>query len=85
MTRLWSRGTPIEVYQNGSDVPDRITWQGQTHHIAEVAKHWRVNADWWHGEPVSRDYYKLTTTSGLLIIVYQDLHAGAWYLQRLYD
>ena len=85
MTRLWSKGAPIVVFQNGSDLPDRITWQGQTHPVAEIAKQWRVNADWWRGAPVTRDYYKVTTTSGLLIIIYRDLHTGAWYLQRLYD
>jgi hypothetical protein len=53
--------------------------------VAEVAKQWRVDVDWWRGEPVTRDYYKLTTTTGLLVIVYRDLLTGAWYLQRLYD
>lgn len=85
MTRLWSKGTPIVVFQNGSDSPERLLWGGQTHPVAEIAKQWRVNVDWWRGEPVARDYYKLTTTSGLLLIIYCDLHSGAWYLQRLYD
>ena len=85
MTRLWPKGVPIVVFQNGSEVPDRITWQGQTHGVAEVAKRWRVDVDWWRGASTARDYFKLTTTTGLLIIIYQDLHTGAWYLQRLYD
>ena len=85
MTRLWSRGTPIVVYQNGSDSPERLIWGGQTHVVAEVAKQWRVNADWWRGEAVARDYYKLTTATGLLIIIYHDLQTGSWHLQRLYD
>ena len=85
MTRLWPKGDPIVVTQTGSAVPDRITWQGQTHPVAEVAKQWRVDVEWWRGAAVARDYYKLTTTTGLLVIIYQDLHSGAWYLQRLYD
>ena len=85
MTRLWPKGVPIVVSQNGSEVPDRITWQGQTHGVAEIAKRWRVSVDWWRGAAVARDYFKLATTTGLLIIIYQDLHTGAWYLQRLYD
>ena len=52
--------------------------------MAEIAKQWRVNADWWRGAPVARDYFKLATTTGLLLIIYRD-HTGAWYLQRLYD
>ncbi len=84
MTRLWSKGTPIVVFQNGSDSPERLIWGGQSHQIAEVAKQWRVDTDWWRGVLVARDYFKLVTTTGLLIIIYRD-HTGAWYLQRLYD
>ena len=84
MTRLWPKGDPIVVTQTGSAVPDRITWQGQTHPVAEIANQWRVNADWWRGAPVARDYFKLATTTGLLLIIYRD-HTDAWYLQRLYD
>ena len=53
--------------------------------MAEVAKRWRVDVDWWRGISTARDYFKLATTTGLLIIIYQDLQTGAWYLQRLYD
>ena len=85
MTRLWPKGTRIVVFQNGSEVPERIIWQGQTHDVADVAKYWRVNADWWRGESAARDYYKLTTTTGMLVIIYRDLHTSEWYLQRLYN
>jgi hypothetical protein len=27
----------------------------------------------------------LSTDTGLLVIIYQDLLSGEWYLQRLYD
>jgi hypothetical protein len=41
----------------------------------------------WIGgvEPTHRDYFKLTTTTGLLVIIYHDLIHDAWFLQRLYD
>jgi hypothetical protein len=84
MTRLWSKGVSI-VVQSGSDSPEHLIWQSQTHHVAAVVKQWRVNVDWWRGESVARDYYKVTTTTGLLLIIYRDLQTGAWYLQRLYD
>lgn len=84
MTRLWSKAMPI-VVQSGSDSPECLIWERQTHDVAAVVKQWRVGADWWRGEAVARDYFKLTTTTGLLIIIYRDLQTGAWYLQRLYD
>lgn len=65
-------------------MPGQFTWQGQAHPIANVAKRWRVHVDWWR-EPTHRDYFKLTTTTGLLVIIYHDLIHDAWFLQRLYD
>lgn len=84
MTRLWPDGDPIQVVGSSPDSPDRFIWQGQTHPVAEIAKRWRINADWWR-ESTRRDYFKLTTATGLLVIIYHDLNSDAWFLQRLYD
>jgi hypothetical protein len=40
--------------------------------------------EWWR-EGIRRDYFKLTTTTGLLVVIFHDLDTGDWYLQRLYD
>lgn len=68
----------------GSSPPARFSWQGQTHQVETIARQWRVHIDWWR-EPTWRAYYKLTTTSGLLVVIYHELPAGEWFLQRLYD
>jgi hypothetical protein len=39
---------------------------------------------WWRLR-LWRDYYKLVTDTGLLVIVYYDLLEGKWYLQQLFD
>ena len=82
MTRLWPKGIPIQV-QFDPD-PSRFTWQGQVHQVIDINKRWRVHTNWWLGR-VWRDYYKLTTHSGLLVIIYHDLQTDGWYLQRLHD
>lgn len=98
MTRLWSNGAtwgiglPIEVDTQNSanddsaiyEMPIFFTWQNQKHPVVEITKTWRVDIDWWR-ERVWRAYFKLRTETGLLVIIYQDLLSGAWYLQRLYD
>lgn len=84
MTRLWPEGSPIEVAGSNVEIPGQFTWQGQQHPVADIAKRWRVHVDWWR-EPTHRDYYKLTTTTGLLVIIYHDLIHDTWFLQRLYD
>lgn len=84
MTRLWPDGSPLDDVQLSTEQPRRFTWQGQPHPVAAIHKRWRIQADWWH-EATWRDYFKLSTATGLLVIIYHDLQTGEWYLQRLYD
>lgn len=84
MTRLWPEGTPIRVTTGSDDRPLRFTWRGQSHDIDAIAREWRVRTDWWRSS-AWRVYFKLTTASGLLVIIYRDLQTGEWFLQRLFD
>ena len=93
MTRLWPVGLPVTVTANGGDGsdgdveharPTGFTWQGQNHRVDEITREWRVDIDWWRGR-IWRAYFKLSTDTGLLVVIYQDLLSGEWYLQRLYD
>ncbi|MCB0163880.1 MAG: hypothetical protein KDI79_06635 [Anaerolineae bacterium] len=84
MTRLWSAGEPIDVQSDNLLTPQTFTWQRHHHQVQHVAKRWRVDQDWWRGR-IWREYFKLTTQTGLLVIIYRDLLTGEWFLQRLYD
>ena len=84
MSRLWPSGVGLAVTTGEDGIPQRLTWQGQAHEVAAVTRRWRVNVDWWRAR-IWRDYFKLTTRSGLLLVVYHDLQDDGWYLQRLYD
>lgn len=83
MTRLWAQGIAIRMELNDG-LPGRFVWERRTHPVLYVANHWRVDVAWWRWR-VWRDYWKLVTGTGLLVVVYQDLSGGGWYLQRLYD
>ena len=84
MTLLWPEGILIEVYSDTTATPQAFVWQEQVHHVYTVTNRWRVDQDWWQRQ-VWREYFKLTTQTGLLVIIYQDLLNKHWYLQRLYD
>ncbi len=84
MTRLWAIGVPITVQRDAMAGPQAFTWQGQIHQVQQVVKRWRVDQEWWQ-QRIWREYFKLSTQSGLLVIIYRDLLTGQWYLQRLYD
>lgn len=84
MTRLWPEGQEIDVERDEQGALLAFTWAQKTHRVEEMARHWWVDVGWWR-QRVWRAYYKLSTDSGLLVVVYEDLLDGGWYLQRLYD
>jgi hypothetical protein len=84
MTRLRGKGVPIEVTASEEGFPLRFTWRGETHLVGERVNSWRVDDRWW-AVHVWREYFKLITDTGLLVIIYHDMNADTWSLQRLYD
>jgi hypothetical protein len=84
MTYLWAGGDPIQVEVDERWGPVRFVWRARAHPVSEVTNRWRVDEEWWNRR-IWREYFKLVTTTGLLVIVFRDLMTGEWYLQRLYD
>ncbi len=85
MTRLWPDGESIEVeLKNGWSA--RFTWRGRQHPVQRIRQRWQVDNDWW-GEQgrVWREYIALTTTDGMLCVIYFDLLDQSWHLSRVYD
>lgn len=83
MTYLWMPSLPIEMVLR-QDQPNHFLWQSRLHRVHFITRQWRVDMEWWRVR-VWRDYYKLVTDSGLLVIVYCDLMMDSWYLQQLFD
>ncbi len=87
MTRLWPEGEPVQVwYKEGK--PVEFVWQGLVHCIECVHDRWRVHTRWWESGSAAvvwREYQKVTTDTGLLCLLYQDLAAEGWSLVRVYD
>lgn len=84
MTRFWPEGEVIEVESDSLWTPLSFVWQGEVHPVEQVNERWRVDEEWWRGR-VWREYFILTTTTGLLVEMYHDLAAKTWFMQRVYD
>ena len=84
MTRFWRNGEAITVSADGTDVPTHIEWRGRLHAVRQLSRRWRLDAGWWRRH-IWRDYFQFVTADGLLLVVYHDLAAGGWYVERLYD
>ncbi len=84
MTHFWPDGDPISVLTDAAGQPVQFTWQGQTHTVQHIANRWRLDDEWWRGR-VWREYFKVTTEAGGLMLLYHNVLGDQWYVQRLYD
>ena len=84
MTRLWAAGTRIAVLADVAGLPQGFTWEARSHTVQLVLDRWRVDVEWWRWR-AWREYFRLATRTGLLVVVYHDLVEDRWYLQRVYD
>ena len=50
----------------------------------QIDNRWRVNQGWWIVWEW-REYFRLTTNTGKLVIIFYDFVAKEWFLQRVYD
>ena len=50
--------------------------------VDSVREEWVVEDRWWTGRPLRRRYFELVLTDGRNVVVFRDLVAGGWFLQR---
>ena len=51
--------------------------------VDAMREHWVVEDRWWTDEPVRRRYFELALSDGRNIVVFRDLVAGRWLMQRV--
>jgi hypothetical protein len=61
-----------------------LSWHAHHHPIAAILDRWRVDESWWRRR-IWREYFTLTTHTGLLVLIYHDVRDDTWWLQRVYD
>lgn len=81
---IWPAGIAVQVTCTAVGEPLAFIWKGHTHPVEFLIRQWRVDLEWWQ-ERQWRAYFRLSTGTGLLVILYQDLMTGEWFLQSLYD
>jgi hypothetical protein len=52
------------------------------HPIEAVRESWLVEDRWWTARPLRRRYWEVVSASGRNLVVFHDLSAGGWFLQR---
>jgi hypothetical protein len=50
--------------------------------VDSVREEWVVEDRWWTGSPLRRRYFEVVLVDGRNVVVFRDLVAGGWFLQR---
>ena len=69
---------PASVQADESGVPLAVGARD----VDAVREEWVVEDRWWTGRPLRRRYFELVLVDGRNIVVFRDLVAGGWFLQR---
>jgi len=77
------RPREIQVTLAPDGVPCALIWSDKVRAVRKVYEHWRERRFWW-GEPLRRDYYRLEDVQGRTHVIYYDLVAACWMLDRRY-
>jgi DNA polymerase-4 len=74
----------IVPLSDGNDTFTSFFWQRKRHDIDAIVKMWRVDHGWWE-VPAQREYFKVRTTTGLLLTIYHDQESDKWLIERIYN
>jgi hypothetical protein len=81
--------TPSGSRRLGTPRPARIRADDQgvpvaldARQVDSVREEWVVEDRWWTGRPLRRRYFELVLTDGRNVVVFRDLVAGGWFVQR---
>lgn len=86
MSYLWLPGIPIRVWLRYG-VPNRFQWERQSFFVAHIVDSWHVDTGWWRLERRACQYWQITTTTQVLMVIYRDELSlePAWFLEQLVD
>jgi protein ImuB len=84
--RLWPAPFPIEVVSAVPEGPPaRFWWAGVEHRIMRARGPERIEAGWWRGQDIRRDYYITLTSSGSRFWIFRRREDGRWFLHGCFD
>ncbi|MEX2120519.1 MAG: DNA polymerase Y family protein [Pirellulales bacterium] len=84
--RLVPRPEPLDVISVVPDGPPlAFRWSGREHRIRRSWGPERIQAGWWRGRSIHRDYYRVETDNGQWFWLFRQVAAGQWFLHGTFD
>jgi len=84
--RLMRRPVPLKTASHPSDgPPPRFHWLHTEHRVAHAWGPERIETGWWRGCPVSRDYWRIETSTGTRLWLFRRLRDEQWFIQGTFE
>ncbi|MGD9688311.1 MAG: DNA polymerase Y family protein [Phycisphaerales bacterium] len=85
-TRLFAPALMARVIALHPEGPvSRIEWRGGEHRVADCLGPERIKGEWWRGERLMRDYFKVRDEHGQWLWLYRDVPQGQWFVQGIWS
>jgi len=82
VTRVLRPPKRVGVVLSDAGDPTRVK-VGEYYEPVNIIEQWRVDERWWH-TPIDRSYVKVMGESWI-VLIFQDLFTGDWFLERIFD
>ena len=84
MAKLLEKPEELKVTVNVQGVPLTLVRDGKKQRVTKVYQRWQVVEEWW-GKEVTRNYFRVKTSKGLVYDIYRDIPDGGWFLSRIHE
>jgi hypothetical protein len=84
LTNVLEKPEELKVTVNVQGVPLTLARNGDKQRVTKVYERWQKSEEWW-GKEITRNYFRVKTTKGLVYDIYRDMPDGSWYLSKIYD
>ncbi len=79
---LFERAWPVEVLCLTPDGPVMsVRWQGRERKVVTTIGPERIGPEWWRGDRMARDYFKVQDEMGRWLWVYREVEGTRWFVQ----
>lgn len=83
--RLFVEPQRMEASDTRAGRPVEVILDGRTLTLHEFSAPERLQTGWWTDHNVQRDYFRVTTSEGSQLWLFQDLIDKGWYLHGVFD
>ena len=76
--RQLNRPRPARVLAHADGAPRLVDGR----EVQAVRESWLVEDRWWTARPLCRRYWEVLTEASANLVLFRDLRAGGWFVQR---